>query len=94
MSRVASLLKSKYFFVSLIFYKRYCKPKEKNLSRTADSHKMVIVLSENGFDGVKSPFLIQQYYDHDEEFYKCYVIGEEDVMVSKQFVTIYTFKQF
>jgi len=66
---------------SNIQYPVICKPLK--ACGTADSHKMVIVLSENGFDGVKSPFLIQQYYDHDEEFYKCYVIGE-DVMVSKR----------
>jgi len=42
---------------------------------TPTSHNMVVVVSPNGFNMVNQPCIAQQYIDHDDNFYKVYVVG-------------------
>lgn len=55
-----------------------CKPID--ACGTPNSHHLVVVVSIEGFDLVKYPCLIQQYFNHNSQLYKVYVIDKE-VMV-------------
>jgi hypothetical protein len=50
-----------------------------------DSHSLEIVMSSKGLVQVQvqMPYLMQKYHDHDDIFYKVYVIGD-DVMASSR----------
>ena len=58
-----------------------CKPIE--ACGTPESHSMVVAISVEGLSLVKFPCVIQQYHDHDAQFFKVYVIGD-DVMVFRR----------
>ena len=42
---------------------------------TPSSHNMVVVVSSSGFSLVTQPCIVQQYIDHDDNFFKVYIIG-------------------
>lgn len=44
---------------------------------TPTSHNMVVVVSPSGFNLVTQPCIVQQYIDHDDSFYKVYIIGND-----------------
>lgn len=44
---------------------------------TPTSHNMVVVVSPSGFTMVTQPCIVQQYIDHDDNFFKVYVIGND-----------------
>ena len=58
-----------------------CKPVE--ACGTPNSHSMAVVVSAAGLDLVRPPCIVQEYRDHDEIFYKVYVMGDE-VMVFRR----------
>ncbi len=50
---------------------------------TSDSHYMVVAINEEGLSQIRFPCVVQQYHDHDSNFFKVYVIGE-DVMLFRR----------
>ena len=58
-----------------------CKPVE--ACGTPNSHSMAVVVSAAGLDLVSPPCIVQEYRDHDEIFFKVYVMGDE-VMVFRR----------
>ena len=58
-----------------------CKPVE--ACGTPNSHSMAVVVSAAGLDLVQPPCIVQEYRDHDEIFFKVYVMGDE-VMVFRR----------
>ena len=56
-----------------------CKPVK--ACGTAESHKMTIVFSNEGFSALTGPFLMQRFHDHGAVFYKVYVL-EREVLIT------------
>lgn len=59
-----------------------CKPDE--ACGTPNSHSMVVVVSPRGFDLVRKRCVLQQYHNHNGQFLKVYVIGDQVMVFRRQ----------
>ena len=55
---------------------------------TPTSHTMVVVVSPNGFNMITEPCIAQQYIDHDDNFYKVYIVGIIMIIIITIFIFI------